>query len=490
MTTSPMTRAHRLRVPAMIVLTFAMFMDLMDVTIVNVALPAIRGDLNASPSQLEWVVGGYILAFASVLITAGRLGDRFGRQRVFIVGIVGFTTASLIASLAQTGDLLVASRVLQGLFAGVMVPQVLASVQALFAPSERAPVFGAIGMVTAMAAVIGPVLGGWLVTSDPLGGEWRAIFYINVPIGIVIVVAALLVVPNTTVDRPSPIDPIGVVLAVTGILLLVYPLIEGRQLGWPAWSFVLMALSPVVLALFVAYERRHGADSAMMPMRLFTNRGFVGGVTIQFLFTASINSFFLILALYVQTGLGFSAIAAGVLTLPFSVGAVVAAGVAATLVSRLGRLLPLVGGLFLAGGTAATIWVIHREGGGYSGWDTVIPMAIAGIGLALTLVPLLDIALATVAGRDSGAASGVLNTFQQVGGAVGVAVVGVLFFDNVGRYTPDDLLHALVLGAAVPVVGYALVTLATVLLPSLASVRRHLAEQAEQPDAHAAAPAT
>ena len=490
MTTSSVARAHRLRVPAMIVLTFAMFMDLMDVTIVNVALPSIRSDLDASASQLEWVVGGYILAFASVLITAGRLGDRFGRQRVFIVGIVGFTLASLLASLAQNGDVLVASRVVQGLFAGLMVPQVLASVQALFAPSERAPVFGAIGVVTAMAAVIGPVLGGWLVTSDPLGGEWRSIFYINVPVGIIIVIAALIVVPNTTVDRPSPIDPIGVVLAVGGILLLVYPLIEGRQLGWPAWAFVLMAASPVVLAVFVLYERRHGTDAAMMPMRLFGDRGFVGGVAIQFLFAGSINSFFLILALYVQTGLGFSAIGSGLLTLPFSVGAVLAAGVAAALVSRVGRLLPLIGGVFISGGTAATIWVLHREGGDYSGWDSVIPMAVAGVGLALTLVPLLDIALATIGGRDSGAASGVINTFQQVGGAVGVAVVGVVFFDNAGRYTPDDLLHALVLAATVPVVGYALVAAASFLLPSVSSVRAHLAEQSDPADPDPALPAT
>lgn len=478
-----MTTAQRLRVPATIVLTFALFMDLMDVTIVNVALPAIRTDLDASPSQLEWVVGGYILAFASVLITGGRLGDRFGRRHVFVVGIIGFTVASLVASLAQDAGMLVAARVVQGLFAGVMVPQVLASVQSLFAPEERAPVFGAIGMVTAMAAVIGPVLGGWLVSSNPLGGEWRAIFYINVPVGVVIVIAAMVLVPNTTVDRPSPIDPIGVGLAVTGILLLVFPLIEGRQLGWPAWSFVLMALSPVVLAVFVVYERRHGEDAAMMPMRLFADRGFVGGVTIQFLFAGSINSFFLILALYVQTGLGFSAIAAGVLTLPFSVGAVVVAGVAATLVSRLGRVLPFVGGLLIAGGTAATIAVVNHQGGGYSGWDTVIPMAIGGVGLGLTLVPLLDIALATVPDRDSGAASGVLNTFQQVGGAVGVAVVGVVFFGNAGRYTPDDLLGALVLAALVPVVGYSLVAISSVLLPSLSSVRAHLAHGSGAPSA-------
>jgi MFS family permease len=200
----------RLRGLAMAVLTFAMFMDLMDVTIVNVALPAIQEDLGSTPSQLEWIVSGYVLAFAGVLITSGRLGDRYGRQRVFIAGITGFTIASLTASIAQNGETLVASRVAQGLFAGLMVPQVLASVQVLYKPRERAKIFAVIGVITAMAAVIGPVLGGWLVTNNPLGGGWRAIFFINIPIGIIIVIAAVFLVPNSKSERPSPLDPLGV----------------------------------------------------------------------------------------------------------------------------------------------------------------------------------------------------------------------------------------------------------------------------------------
>ncbi|ETD30426.1 MFS transporter [Williamsia sp. D3] len=462
---------------AMAILTFAMFMDLMDVTIVNVAIPSIRDDLGASPAQIEWLVGGYVLAFAGVLITAGRLGDRYGRQRIFLIGIIGFTLASVLASTAQTGSILVASRVLQGFFAGLMVPQVLASVQALYRPKERAPIFAILGTITAMAAVIGPVLGGWLVTNNPIGGEWRSIFFINLPIGIVIAIAGFFLVPNTKSEEVRDLDIVGVVLAVGGVLLLVYPLVEGRQLGWPAWSFVLMALSPVVLTAFVFQQKRRTITDALIPLRLFGNRGFVGGSAIQFLFQGSITSFFLILALYVQVGLGFEAIAAGAMTLPFSIGAVLAAGVAAALTTRLGRNLPLIGGLMMSSGTAWTIATIRSADEGFSSWDTVIPMGLAGLGLTIMLVPLLDIALSTVDVEDSGAASGTLNTFAQIGGAVGVAVTGVLFFGEAGRYSQPELLHALSIAAWVPICGYALCAAASFLLPGLGAVRKHAEEQ-------------
>ncbi|PXW30230.1 UNVERIFIED_CONTAM: EmrB/QacA subfamily drug resistance transporter [Williamsia faeni] len=463
---------------AMAILAFAMFMDLMDVTIVNVAIPSIREDLDATPAQIEWLVGGYVLAFAGVLITAGRLGDRYGRQKVFLIGIVGFTLASVLASTSQTGEILVASRVLQGFFAGLMIPQVLANVQVLYRPKERAPVFAILGTITAMAAVIGPVLGGWLVTDNPLGGEWRAIFFINVPIGIVIAVAGWFLIPDTKSETVTNLDLVGVVLAVGGVLLLVYPLIEGRQLGWPTWSFVLMALSPVVLTAFVFQQRRRTAEgSALIPLRLFSNRGFVGGSAIQFLFQGSITSFFLILAIYVQVGLRFEAITAGAMTLPFSIGAMVAAGIGAALTTRLGRTLPLIGGIMMSSGTAWTILVIRSADADFSSWDTVIPMALAGLGLTIMLVPLLDIALSTVNVADSGAASGTLNTFAQVGGAVGVAVTGVLFFGEAGTYTQPELLHALSIAAWVPICGYALCAAASFLLPGLGAVKKHAEEQ-------------
>ncbi|OZG30949.1 MFS transporter [Williamsia sp. 1138] len=472
------TTTFKRRNLAMAILAFAMFMDLMDVTIVNVAIPSIRDDLGASPAQIEWLVGGYVLAFAGVLITAGRLGDRYGRQRIFLIGIIGFTLASVLASTAQTGSILVASRVLQGFFAGLMVPQVLANVQVLYRPKERAPVFAILGVITAMAAVIGPVLGGWLVTNNPIGGEWRSIFFINVPIGIIIAVAGYFLVPNTKSEKVTDLDIVGVVLAVGGVLLLVYPLVEGRQLGWPAWSFVMMALSPVALTAFVYQQKRRTAEgSALIPLRLFGNRGFVGGSAIQFLFQGSITSFFLILAIYVQVGLNFEAITAGAMTLPFSVGAVIAAGVAAGLTTKLGRILPLVGAVMMSAGTAWTIQVIRSSDAAFSSWDTVVPMALAGLGLTTMLVPLLDIALSTVDVNDSGAASGTLNTFAQVGGAVGVAVTGVLFFGEAGRYTQPELLHALSVAAWVPITGYALCALASFLLPGLGAVRKHAEEQ-------------
>lgn len=496
---------------AIAVLTFAMFMDLMDVTIVNVALVDIKQDLSTSSAELQWVLSGYTLAFAGILITASRLGDRFGRQRVFIVGIVGFTLASLLASLAQNGETLVASRFVQGAFAGLMVPQVLASVQALYKPKERAPIFGVIGVITALAAVIGPVLGGWLITSNPLGGHWRSIFYINLPVGVIITIAAIFLVPNTKQDRPNKLDPLGVLLAIGAVLLLVYPLVEGRELGWPAWSFVLMALSPVTLAIFFWYQTKRESNAALIPVRLFGNRGFTAGLVIYMCFAASIGAFFLILALYVQGALRFEAVTSGALGLPFSLGAMVAAGIAGPLAPRLGRMLPAIGGLMMATGTAWTAYNINSAGAGYSAWDTVWPMLLAGMGLTTMMVPLLDISLSTIDHNDAGAASGVMSTFQQIGSALGIAIVGVMFFGNGGNPPSDaelarlaklppsqqhlflhegqqHALHAFNVGIWVPIVGYALCAAFAFLLPGISAVRARAeaeARAAEEEDLEA-----
>lgn len=490
---------------AIAVLTFAMFMDLMDVTIVNVALVDIKRELGASSAELQWILSGYTLAFAGILITASRLGDRFGRQRIFILGIAGFTLASLLASLAQNGETLVASRFVQGAFAGLMVPQVLASVQALYRPKERAPIFAVIGVITALAAVIGPVLGGWLITNNPVGGHWRSIFYINLPVGVIITIAAIFLVPNTKQERPNRLDPLGVLLAVGAVLLLVYPLVEGRELGWPAWSFVLMALSPVTLAIFFWYQTRRDPAAALIPVRLFRNRGFTAGLLIYMCFAASIAAFFLILALYVQGGLRFEAITSGALGLPFSLGAMVAAGVAGPLAPKLGRMLPALGGLMMASGTAWTAYNINSAGAGYSAWDTIWPMLLAGMGLTTMMVPLLNISLSTIDSNDAGAASGVMSTFQQIGSALGIAIVGVLFFGNGGNPPSDaqiarlaelppeqqhafmrigqkHALHAFNVGVWVPIVGYTLCAVFAFLLPSIAAVRAHMEAEANAAD--------
>lgn len=261
------------------ILLFASFMDLLDVTIVQVALPSIGADLGASEAQLEWIVSGYMLAFAVALITGGRLGDLFGRRRVFLVGVAGFTLASAAAAFAWSGDVLVVTRLAQGLFAALMVPQLLASVQALFSPRERAPMYGLIGGVSGLAAVAGPVLGGWLVDADLWGLGWRTVFLINIPVGIAIFALAARFVPETRSSRPMRLDLVGVVLLSAVVLAFMVPLVEGQSLGWPAWLWWPVAGGVVLLAVFVGYERRRMRrdGSALLPMPPLRRPRLLGG---------------------------------------------------------------------------------------------------------------------------------------------------------------------------------------------------------------------
>ena len=267
------------------VLMVATFMDLMDSTITNVALPTIGKNLEATPEQLEWTVAGYVIAFATLLITGGRLGDIFGHRRIFVIGIVGFTLASLGAALSQTGDLLVTCRVLQGGFAGIMMPQVLSSVQVMFAPEERAPVLGIIGSLSALGAVGGLILGGWLVTADLLGMGWRSIFLVNVPIGVALVVAALLFVPRSRSEHPLRPDLVGVVLGGVGVFLVVFPLTDGRAVGWAWWIWAMLITSPFVIAAFVWQQGRmlKAHKAPLLPLPLFRDRGFASGQLVQVL---------------------------------------------------------------------------------------------------------------------------------------------------------------------------------------------------------------
>ncbi|MER7754996.1 MFS transporter [Kitasatospora sp. NPDC097643] len=457
------------RALAMLILIFASFMDLLDSTIVNVGLPAIQKDIHATPGQLEWVVGGYTLAFAVVLITGGRLGDIVGRKTMFLTGVAGFTASSLAACLAHDGDLLVVARVVQGAFAALMVPQVLASVQALYKPKERAAVLGIIGAVSGMAAVAGPLLGGWLVSADAFGIGWRSIFVINIPIGLALLAAALRWVPNTRSSRPLRLDLPGLLLASAGLFLLVFPLVEGREAGWPGWIWAMLAASPLVLAVFVVNQRRRMRrdHSPLAPMHLFADRGFASGSIVQLCFSGALAGFFLILALYLQIGLHFSAIASGLTLLPFTAGAFVGSGVSVPLAQKAGKPLVIVGALMQAGGIAWVRGIVDSHGAGLSGWDLLWPLALAGLGLGFLVVPLVDLALATVDVREAGAAAGVYSTFQQFGAALGVAVTGVVFFGKTHNgYDPTVMRTALLAGALVCVAGYLLAALAALLLPA------------------------
>jgi len=461
---------------AMGVLIFASFMDLLDATIVNVALPSIRDDLDVSGAQLEWIVGGYLLAFAVLMITGGRLGDIFGRKRLFVTGVVGFTIGSLLACVAPTIGVLLLARVVQGGFAAMMVPQMLSSLQALYSPRERAAMLGVVGGVSGLSAVVGPVLGGWLVSSDAFGIGWRSIFLINLPIGIVLVALAVRWVPDTRSEHPLRLDPLGLVLATTGLLGLMYALIEGRQQDWAAWIWGVGTAGLVVLAGFVVQQvrRERATGSALLPMRLFSDRGFSAGLVTQGAFQGSLAGFALVLTIYVQTGLGWSAMHAGMTLLPFSLGAFVGTGISVPLGIKLGKVVMVAGAAMQS---AATVWVlatVHGQGDALSTWDLVPALVVAGIGLGMLVVPLVDIALATVPTTEAGAASGAYGTVQQVGAALGVAVVGTVFFSVVGTsYDAASLRTGLVAACWVAAGGYALSALASLLLPSREHVRAH-----------------
>ena len=455
----------RSRGVATTVLMVATFMDLMDSTITNVALPTIGKNLGATPEQLEWTVAGYVIAFATLLITGGRLGDIFGHRRIFVIGIVGFTLASLGATLSQTGDLLVAARVLQGGFAGIMMPQVLSSVQVMFSPEERAPVLGIIGSLSALGAVGGLILGGWLVTADLLGMGWRSIFLVNVPIGVALVVAALLFVPRSRSEHPLRPDLVGVVLGGVGVFLVVFPLTDGRAAGWAWWIWAMLITSPFVIAAFVWQQGRmlKAHKAPLLPLPLFRDRGFASGQLVQVLSSIGNGGYVLILLYYVQSALGFTALAAGLTLLPFALGSMAAAPLAIFATKRLGKWAVLLGGIVQAAALTWVMWTIWTAGAALTGWDVTAPLTLVGAGMMTLIMPLTSITLESVPTPDAGAASGTLTTFGQIGMVLGVALAGSVFFGIL--QDTADARDAVTTALWVPIVAYGLAGLASVTMP-------------------------
>ena len=455
----------RSRGVATTVLMVATFMDLMDSTITNVALPTIGKNLGATPEQLEWTVAGYVIAFATLLITGGRLGDIFGHRRIFVIGIVGFTLASLGAALSQTGDLLVAARVLQGGFAGIMMPQVLSSVQVMFAPEERATVLGIIGSLSALGAVGGLILGGWLVTADLLGMGWRSIFLVNVPIGVVLVVAALLFVPRSRSEHPLRPDLVGVLLGGVGVFLVVFPLTDGRAAGWAWWIWAMLTMSPFVIVAFVWQQGRmlKAHKAPLLPLPLFHDRGFASGQLVQVLSSIGNGGYVLILLYYVQSALGFTALAAGLTLLPFALGSMAAAPLAILATKRIGKWAVLLGGLVQAAALTWVMWTIWTAGAALTGWDVTAPLTLVGAGMMTLIMPLTSITLESVPTPDAGAASGTLTTFGQIVMVLGVALAGSVFFGIL--QDTADARDAVTTALWVPIVAYGLAGLASVTMP-------------------------
>jgi EmrB/QacA subfamily drug resistance transporter len=434
----PAAGGSRVRWLAAAVLTAGALMDLIDVTIVNVALPTIRRDLNAGATQLEWVVSGYLLAFAASLIIAGSLGDKFGRKRVFLVGVAVFGAASLGAGLSGTTGELIAARIVQGAGAAAMAPQVLATFRVIFSGQERGRAFALYGAMAGLASAIGLVLGGVLTDANLFGWSWRAVFFVNVPVALGALAAGVRLIPETRDARAGRPDvPAAAVLAV-GLVAIVYPLLEGRDLGWPAWTWPVMAaglMTVAALALREAAGRRAGSrragDRGVAPLlrpRLFRIRAFAAGLGLLVVWGAGMQGFFLTFALWLQAGEHFSPLKAGLTALAFSAGSFACAPAAVPLALKYGRRVLVTGAALMAAGAAGVLAVVGHVGVHGSPWPAVPGLVVAGAGLALLIIPLGNVVLAAVPAEAAGGASGLFSTAQQLGGAVGVALLGTIFF--------------------------------------------------------------
>ncbi|MFD3511876.1 MFS transporter [Streptomyces sp. NPDC058657] len=416
---------------ALAIVMTAAFMDLVDVTIVNIAIPSIQGSLGATFSAIQWITAGYALAFAAGLITGGRLGDIYGRKRLFLIGMGGFTVASALCGFAANPDVLVASRILQGATAALMVPQVLSIVHATFPAHERGKVFGLFGAIVGLGAVTGPLLGALLTEWNLFGLEWRPIFLINLPVGIAGLLLGRKYITESKAPRALRLDLPGVVLVTLALLALIYPLTRGRELDWPAWGYVSMGCSLLVLAVFVAYEkyktRRDG--SPLVELSLFRVKSFAAGIAVQLTFGVFTGIFFMVWTLYMQIGLGWSALRAGVTGIPFSIAVSVAAGISVQkLVPRFGRKVLQTGALTMAAGLLLYIWEAKHFGAEITSWQMALPLIVMGLGMGLIVAPLTDAVLSEVPKEHAGSASGLINTTGQTGNAFGIGLVSVVFF--------------------------------------------------------------
>ncbi|MGW3492606.1 MFS transporter [Streptomyces sp. NPDC001020] len=420
---------------ALAIVMTAAFMDLVDVTIVNIAIPSIQRDAGASFSQIQWITAGYALAFAAGLITGGRLGDIHGRKRLFLAGVAGFTLASALCGFAVNPEMLVASRILQGAMAALMVPQVLAIVHATFPAHERGKVFGLFGAIVGLGAVSGPLLGALLTEWNLFGLEWRPIFLINLPVGIVALVLGRRFITESKAPRALRLDLVGVALVTLGLLMLLYPLTRGRELGWPLWGHLSMVGALVVFAVLVAYEKRKAArdGSPLIELSLFRVKSFAAGIAVQTVFGVGLGIFFLVWTLYMQVGLGWSALRAGLTGVPFSIAVSVAAGMSVQkLVPRFGRKVLQAGALVMAAGVLLYIVESDRYGLAIAPWQMALPLVVMGLGMGLIVAPLTDAVLSGVPREHSGSASGLINTVQQMGNALGLGLVSVVFFGEIG----------------------------------------------------------
>ncbi|MFE3607468.1 MFS transporter [Streptomyces goshikiensis] len=421
------------------------FLSTLDFFVVSVAIPAVQSELHASDAAMQLFVAGYALVYGTGMITGGRLGDVFGRRRMFIVGMLSFTIASAFCGLATNMGMLLAARVLQGAAAALMIPQGLALCSVAFTGAARLRAISWYGAASGFAAVLGQPIAGLLIKADLFGLGWRPCFLVNLPVGLAAAVLARRYVPESRApDRPG-MDVAGSVLVTVALAAVLVPLVEGRELGWPTWTWLALACSGPLLAGFAVHQRRAAARGrpCLMDVRLFRARAFSVGLLAQLLFWAGMASCFFVLALYLQRGRGLDPLTAGLVFAVLGAGYLVTSTTVRRFTPSPGRGTIAVGALIRAVallGLIATLWLIGAEG-------DVLWLApglfLDGAGMGLVVAPLATTVLARVSPRDAGAVSGVLSTGLQVGNALGVALVGLVFYPVLDRLpSTTAYLHA------------------------------------------------
>ena len=413
---APMTRKGL----ALVLLAAAQFVVVLDASIVNVALPSIGRDLNFSQEDLSWVVNAYTLVFGGFLLLGGRMADLLGRRRVFVAGLILFSVASLAGGLAQSPGWLVAARAAQGLGAAILSPAALSIITTTFAEgAERNRALGVWGAVAGSGGAAGVLFGGLL--TEYAGWEW--VLFVNVPIGIAVAFAAFRVLPESRIDGPRHFDAAGAFTITAGLSLLVYALVDTVNAGWESTqTIVLIAISLLLIGVFIAIELR--SKSPLVSFRIFRNRTLTGANVVALLVAMALFSMFFFVSLYMQQVLGYDALKAGLAYLPLAFGIIVSAGVASQMVTRIGFKPTLIAGLVLTAG--GLIWFSQVSPGGEYVSDILPASLLAAFGLGLAFVSMTVAAVSDVSGRDAGLASGLINTSQQIGGALGLAILATI----------------------------------------------------------------
>jgi EmrB/QacA subfamily drug resistance transporter len=418
-----------------IVVLAAAVMDLLDSTIAQTAAPAIRRELGGSYTQLEWISAAYTLAMSVSLLLGSRLGDLFGRRRVLLVSLGGFITASALCAAAPDPNTLIAARVLQGAVAALMVPQGFGLIRELFGDDGQQRAFAVFGPVMGLAAVAGPLVGGGLIDLNVLGSGWRAIFLVNVPLGLAAIVVGRRYLPRVAPSAAGKrLDVPSVVLAMVGGVALIYPLIQGREHGWPLWCFALIAAGLSTLVVFGRLQTRRAGQgrTPLVEPSILRRRPYVAGLAVVLGFIGAMGGMLIALNVMYQTGLGFSPLQCGVATVSIPLAAIGGSITSSMLLARLGRTTMHIGIVAMAGGLIAVDLVLRAQGGGLSAWTVAAPLFVTGFGMGMVFVPMFDVILAGVAPSELGSASGLLESIQQLAMSLGIAAVGTVLFDRLG----------------------------------------------------------